>query len=200
MPRYASNADEHADRNAGEWIIIADSEVDDINAWRNAPYEQHYVPGGWPALPDEFFHCTNHLTGHITAHFPRLDPTPLSDLYETVACWHREHCASHLPPQNVLYSRFERAVIVLNAVRAAIYDRAVPSQTTQPTLPKLTENEQVALNYIKENGPVGGKMIALHVGVVFSTFRRWVSQGGNLLAHGVRNDRNKDGYYVPKSM
>jgi hypothetical protein len=61
--------------------------------------------------------------------------------------------------------------------------------------PRLNQEQQKALDYIKKSGPVGGKHVARHVGVSFEHFRRWVTKQGVLTAHGVRNDRNGAGYY-----
>lgn len=206
MPSYASKADAHADKITGEWIQIADSEVDDIGAWRYTPAEvrisrcvpdkQHYSSGGWPTLPKEFFGYTQHLVGLIAADYP-LEPKPISDIYDAVAAWHHDHNAARVPPQNELYSQLEQAVIVVTAVQAAIYGRVVPSSKVRFDLPSLNESQQAALDYIKENGPVGGKMVADHVHVEFETFRQWVVK---LTAHGVRNKRDGQGYVYQPSM
>jgi hypothetical protein len=67
--------------------------------------------------------------------------------------------------------------------------------TNQRALPMLNENQQQALNFIKEHGPVGGKEVVTHVDVSFEHFRRWVGNRGVLTAHGVKNSRSAGGYY-----
>lgn len=76
-------------------------------------------------------------------------------------------------------------------------DASHESEETQSfELPKLNASQRVALEFIREHGPVPGKAIAKQMNLSFEHIRKWFARGGVLYEHGVRNSRNGDGYSI----
>src|SRR5262249_17446577 len=75
---------------------------------------------------------------------------------------------------------------------------AQASPTKADDLPHLNEKQRKALTYIKKHtrARVTSDQIAGHVDATAETVRRWCAKDGVLYAHGVRNDRDNEGYYV----
>src|SRR5690606_27834020 len=71
---------------------------------------------------------------------------------------------------------------------------AAKAKRCEPDLPALHENEQSALDYIRECGPVSAKQIAEHVCGEEQTVRTWMVKSGRLYAAGVRHKRSLGGY------
>ncbi|MCH7721065.1 MAG: helix-turn-helix domain-containing protein [Planctomycetes bacterium] len=125
MPTYALSEDSWLSRAIEDWRITAPEEVDTIGGWRDAsPIKREEVywsgmastPFARPEAPKHFWGDTGSLVGQVTARHPKLDPTPLQDIYEAVAAWYADHDASRIPPQPVLFATLERAITVVNAI------------------------------------------------------------------------------------
>lgn len=106
------------------WKETAQSEIDDIEGWRGATDERpsHTVDPsrGWRPMPNGFYGDTADLSGIITARYPKLDPTPLHEFYSAVEAWHADLNAARIPPQAVLFTTLEKAMLVLNSVELSI--------------------------------------------------------------------------------
>jgi hypothetical protein len=73
-----------------------------------------------------------------------------------------------------------------------------PQAEQAPPLPELIHPQvQMALDFLKTNGPSTAATIAAHLGVLENTFRRHYAKP--LKALGVRNERDGDGYYIPET-
>ncbi len=136
MPYFADSADRLTARVIEKWRLTAASEVDDIGAWRDADpsdRSQIYWPQRWAArgtvhketMPGMFFGETTHLVRRIENDYRHLDPAPLMDLYEAIAAWHADHTADRIPPQPVLFSTLERAVMIVQVVETDLQSRLV---------------------------------------------------------------------------
>ncbi len=125
MPRWGSESDSTTASVIERWKQTADYEVDDIRRWREDPGERIYYSGAptceWGEMPNGFYSRTAYLIGCITTHYPKLDPTPLQDIYIAVLAWHEDHNAKRIPPQPVLFATLERAMLVVNAVEMDIH-------------------------------------------------------------------------------
>lgn len=88
-------------------------------------------------------------------------------------------------------------------VSEIIFQRALSGiKTTKPkprdeiqagALPRLSKNKKIALQIIKDEGPITGKLIAERIGIEESTF--YTHYIKDLKLHGVRNDEDGQGYY-----
>ena len=63
--------------------------------------------------------------------------------------------------------------------------------------PALTAKERKALEFVRKKGKVKGILIARHIGVSEPRFRS--AYVPKLRPHGLRNDRDGEGYYVDES-
>lgn len=124
VPHFADEGDRLTQRVIERWKLIAASEVDDIGGWREHTHERYE----WGPAPDRFYSHTTHLVGWITSRFPKLDPTPLQDVYGAVTAWHDDHNDSRVPPQTVLFATLDRAMTVVNAVEMDLHSRLVHEQ------------------------------------------------------------------------
>jgi len=97
-----------------EWKLAATEQVDDIGGWRDSP-EERIFHGGWPEPPNLFF-SSSVLVSEVCQRFPKLDPTPIQDIYGAISAWHEDHNARRIPAQPVLVSTLERAVMVVTAI------------------------------------------------------------------------------------
>jgi len=125
--------------NISEWRITAPSQVDDIGAWRNADpndrlreywslekYDHLAVPE--TTMPHGFFRQTTGLVQVIISRYPKLYPKPLQDVYAAVSAWHEDQNASRIPPQPVLFSTLEQAMMILVAIEADIGARGISEE------------------------------------------------------------------------
>lgn len=122
MPHFDNNADRMAADTIARWKATAASAVDDIGGWRDHARERIYR-GGWPTTPPDFFAITTNLTGWLTQHHPKIDPSPLADIYSAVTAWYEDHGDERVPDQLALFATLERAMIALNAAEQVILGR-----------------------------------------------------------------------------
>jgi hypothetical protein len=75
--------------------------------------------------------------------------------------------------------------------------RPAPTSAASQTPPQLNEKQRQALAYIKSEGPKTAKEIGRMVDTTEDNVRRWCQANppGVLYQHGVRNDRDGEGYY-----
>ena len=109
------------------WKRAAADAVDDIGGRREATDEKPFFYDDpsrcWPGPPGLFYSDTAHLSGIITTDFPKLDPTPLHDIYAAVTAWHADHDAARIPSQPALFTMLERAMLALNTIEHVINAR-----------------------------------------------------------------------------
>jgi len=132
-------------RTVADWRDTATDEYYDIEGWREAAGERdRYADDptrAWGEMPNLFYTRTSHLVGWINAKYPRLDFTPLQDIYSAVAAWHEDHNAGRVGPQGVLRDKMDRAMQVLQAVEMEIYLRAQDPQTASGVVGGQPEQE-----------------------------------------------------------
>ena len=135
MPCFANESDKIIASVIERWKLTASDEVDDIGAWRDAdPGDRSYIywPERWndrgtvhrETMPGMFFGDSTHLVGRIETDYRHLDPAPLMELYEAIAAWHADRTADRVPPQPVLFSTLERAMIIVQVVETDLLSRA----------------------------------------------------------------------------
>ena len=56
--------------------------------------------------------------------WPKLDPTPLHEVYSAISAWYEDHNANRVPDQEVLFATLEQAMLLLNSVEVALWQRA----------------------------------------------------------------------------
>ena len=127
MPHFASNEDRSLQSTIEEWKLTARSELDDIEAWRDAVDERSKHLGDssryWWDEPNGFYAQTTYLVGVIVSCYPKLDPAPLRAFYAAVQAWHVDHNATRVPAQNELNTIADQAVLALNAIERTIQSR-----------------------------------------------------------------------------
>ena len=136
LPYFANESDKTTARVIEHWKLTAPDEVDNIGAWRDAdPSDRIHIY--WPqcsavrgtvhneTMPGMFFADTTHLVGRIENDYRHLDPAPLMELYEAIAAWHADKTAERIPPQPVLFSTMERAMIIVQVVATDLQSRLV---------------------------------------------------------------------------
>jgi len=99
------------------------------------------------------------------------------------------HCAQNHP--EIHQVAYQRAIIGLEATEPKLRSDIQPE-----SLPRLSKNKQTALEIIKNDGPIVGKLIAKKVGIEESTFHTHYVQ--QLKLYGVKNDDDGEGYYYLK--
>lgn len=106
------------------WKETAIEAVMDIEGWRDAADRRDQYAGDpsreWPKMPQDFYGKTAMVAAWVTSCYPNLAPAPLFDVYEAVLAWYTDHNASRIPPQAVLSSTLDRAVLVINAIEYGI--------------------------------------------------------------------------------
>ena len=113
------------------WKQTATAEVDDIDGWRVVePGDRLHKFWSDPArhqntehgstMPRGFESDTTYLLGWVASNHPKLDPTPLQDVYDAVSAWHGDHNAERVPERRVLVAKLERAMQVVRAVEGSL--------------------------------------------------------------------------------
>lgn len=106
-----------------DWKGDVAGAVDDIAAWREAARERHQYAGDpsreWPTYP-KLYSETTFIVCEITASYPKLDPTPIQDLYDAIAAWLSDHSTRRVPPDNALALTLDRAMTVAQAIEHCI--------------------------------------------------------------------------------
>ena len=105
MPWFASKDDRLIMSVLEQWKEAFNEEVDTIGGWRGAEDRRPWQ--GWCVdkrhapterrTPPRLFSWTSILCGSITAHYPKLDPTPIMDAYQAVEKWYADRSAVRLP-------------------------------------------------------------------------------------------------------
>lgn len=141
MPSFANESDKILARVIEHWKRTAFDEVDGIGGWRDAdPSDRSQIY--WSerkfdrgtvhkeTMPGMFFGDTTHLVGRIENDYRHLDPAPLMELYEAIAAWHADKTAERIPPQPVLFSTLERAMMTVLVVETDLQSRlrALPEE------------------------------------------------------------------------
>jgi hypothetical protein len=144
MPSFSTDYDRSTMGVIERWKRTADSEVDDIGAWRDADpdsdgWQEHWLKeqaacdaGRNETTPKNFWSDTAYLVGHIANKYPRLDPTPLQKVYDAVAAWHTDRAVTRIPPQPELFAMLEQAVMVVGAAEMYIVDSLVDVSKNEP--------------------------------------------------------------------
>lgn len=146
MPTYQTEADRNIDAMADRWRTIAQEDIDAIGAWRDATAERlaDYWNGacGIPPTPPEaardFWLLTTGLTSWITLRWPKLDPSPLHDVYGAVTAWYTDRNAARLRSQPELWQDFEQAASLVAIVKDDVHRRAESSPTSTAGAPIIT--------------------------------------------------------------
>lgn len=119
--------------DAMAWMQEAQSHVDDIGGWRDAEpddREKRFWRGAAPIRrgelrprnpykfdPADFEQQTLRLMAYIFDRpGPKLDPTPVHEIWLAISNWYEDHDARRIEPQGHLENTLERAVLVVGAV------------------------------------------------------------------------------------
>lgn len=128
MAKFGSREDEAVYRTLIEWRDAAVYHVQDIAGWRTAPEQRGRSPGtAWPRPPQSYFTLTAEMCLRLRKLVPPADPTPLEEVCEWIKLWHDQHSARHLPDQELMDARLDRALLLLAQVESQILGRLIPS-------------------------------------------------------------------------
>jgi hypothetical protein len=152
MPGYGRKQDEEIYCAIQDWITDALEELSEIESGR---YDPHHAasPGDMRA---GFWRRTRLLVSFLGARFPKIDPTPLRQIYRAASTLHALGHGARQPPTHVLSALLDDAVIALSVLERDILDRfiyedpkqkgrgaATPGETAEsPKAPCPTTNEK----------------------------------------------------------
>ena len=168
MARVANESDLKTLEVIGEWYQVALSGVCDIEGWRDGTAERYHYFGDrareWGVLPVTFRPQTEFLICKITGLNAKLDPMPLMDLFQAIACWHDDHSAERVPGDRELWTLLDRSMMTLGILQDDIFLRSTDDKPTDPGPPREHEIEPGYLGFIVDREkriirvPAGGNV------------------------------------------